>query len=157
MLFERVDQVIAPMRAKYQDLMNNPARIEATLLAGAERARALATPFIRELRSAVGLRSLAQASTAAKPAKAAKAALPTFKQYREADGKFYFKLVDADGRLLLQSTGFDAPKDAGQAIARLQREGLGALAGQLAPVDGVAEADVAAALAALAAHAEAAA
>lgn len=156
-LFERVDQVIAPMRAKYEDLMNNPARIETTLLAGAERARALATPFIRELRSAVGLRSLAQASTAAKPAKAAKAALPTFKQYREADGKFYFKLVDADGRLLLQSTGFDAPKDAGQAIARLQREGLGALAGQRAPVDGVADADVAAALAALAAHAEAAA
>ena len=156
-LFERVDQVIAPMRAKYEDLMNNPARIETTLLAGAERARTLATPFIRELRSAVGLRSLAQASTAAKPAKAAKAALPTFKQYREADGKFYFKLVDADGRLLLQSTGFDAPKDAGQAIARLQREGLGALAGHLAPVDGVAEADVAAALAALAAHAEAAA
>ncbi len=156
-LFERVDQVIAPMRAKYEDLMNNPARIETTLLAGAERARALATPFIRELRSAVGLRSLAQASTAAKPAKAAKAALPTFKQYREADGKFYFKLVDADGRLLLQSTGFDAPKDAGQAIARLQREGLGALAGQRAPVDGVTEADVAAALAALAAHAEAAA
>ena len=154
-LFERVDQVIAPMRAKYEDLMNNPARIETTLLAGAERARALATPFIRELRSAVGLRSLAQASTAAKPAKAAKAALPTFKQYREADGKFYFKLMDADGRLLLQSTGFDAPKDAGQAIARLQREGLGALAGHLAPVDGVAEADVAAALAALAAHAEA--
>ncbi len=156
-LFERVDQVIAPMRAKYEDLMNNPARIETTLLAGAERARALATPFIRELRSAVCLRSLAQASMAAKPAKAAKAALPTFKQYREADGKFYFKLVDADGRLLLQSTGFDAPKDAGQAIARLQREGLAALAGQLAPVDGVAEADVAAALAALAAHAEAAA
>lgn len=156
-LFERVDQVIAPMRAKYEDLMNNPARIETTLLAGAERARALATPFIRELRSAVGLRSLAQASTAAKPAKAAKAALPTFKQYREADGKFYFKLVDADGRLLLQSTGFDAPKDAGQAIARLQREGLGALAGQRAPVDGVADADVAAALAALAAHAEGAA
>lgn len=156
-LFERVDQVIAPMRAKYEDLIHNPARIETTLLAGAERARTLATPFIRELRSAVGLRSLAQASTAAKPAKAAKAALPSFKQYREADGKFYFKLVDADGRLLLQSTGFDAPKDAGQAIARLQREGLGTLAGQRAPVDGVTDADVAAALAALAAHAEAAA
>ena len=39
---------------------------------------------------------------------------------------------------------------AGQAIARLQREGLGALAGQRAPVDGVADADVAAALKALA-------
>lgn len=149
-LFERVDQVIAPMRAQYEELINNPARIEQTLLAGAERARTLATPFIRELRAAVGLRSLAQASTAAKPAKAAKASLPSFKQYREADGKFYFKLVDADGRLLLQSTGFDAPKEAGQAIARLQREGLGALAGHLAPVEGVADADVGAALAALA-------
>ena len=149
-LFERVDQVIAPMRAQYEELIHNPARIEQTLLAGAERARALATPFIRELRAAVGLRSLAQATTAAKPVKTAKAALPSFKQYREADGKFYFKLVDADGRLLLQSTGFDAPKEAGQAIARLQREGLGALAGQRAPVDGVADADVAAALQALA-------
>ncbi len=149
-LFERVDQVIAPMRAQYEELINNPARIETTLLAGAERARSLATPFIRELRSAVGLRSLAQASVAAKPAKAAKAALPSFKQYREADGKFYFKLVDADGRLLLQSTGFDAPKEAGQAIARLQRDGLGALAGQRVPVDGATDADVAAALAALA-------
>ena len=149
-LFERVDQVIAPMRAQYEELIHNPARIEQTLLAGAERARALATPFIRELRAAVGLRSLAQATAAAKPAKAAKTAMPSFKQYREADGKFYFKLVDADGRLLLQSTGFDAPKEAGQAIARLQREGLGALAGQLAPVEGVADADVAAALKALA-------
>ncbi|MFN3436733.1 MAG: tryptophan--tRNA ligase [Acidovorax sp.] len=149
-LLERVDQVIAPMRAEYEALIHNPARIEQTLLAGAERARALATPFIRELRSAVGLRSLVQGTATAKPAKAAKAALPSFKQYREADGKFYFKLVDADARLLLQSTGFDAPKEAGQAIARLQREGLGALAGQLAPVDGVVDADVAAALKALA-------
>ena len=151
-LLERVDEVIAPMRAKYEDLINNPARIEATLLAGAERARTLATPFIRELRSAVGLRSLAQAATAAKPVKAAKAALPAFKQYREADGKFYFKLVAADGRLLLQSTGFDAPKEAGQAIAQLQKDAgaLQALAARLTPVDGVQADEVAAALQALA-------
>ena len=149
-LFERVDSVIAPMRARYEDLIHNPARIEQTLLAGAERARTLATPFIRELRAAVGLRSLAQGTAPQKAAKAAKASLPSFKQYREADGKFYFKLVAADGRLLLQSSGFDAPKDAGQAIARLQREGLGALAGQAALAEGVAEAVVTAALAALA-------
>jgi len=149
-LFERVDSVIAPMRARYEDLIHNPARIEQTLLAGAERARTLATPFIRELRAAVGLRSLAQGTAPQKAAKAAKAQLPSFKQYREADGKFYFKLVAADGRLLLQSSGFDAPKDAGQAIARLQREGLGALAGQAALAEGVAEAVVTAALAALA-------
>ncbi len=149
-LFERVDQIVAPMREQYEALINNPARIEQTLLAGAERARAMATPFLRELRSAVGLRSLVQAAAPQKAAKAAKAALPSFKQYRENDGRFYFKFVAADGRLLLQSTGFDAPKEAGQTIARLQREGLAALAGQLTPAEGVAEADVAAALRALA-------
>ena len=80
----------------------------------------------------------------------AKTALPAFKQYREKDGKFYFKLVAADGRLLLQSTGFDAPKDAGQAIALLQREGLGALAERCTLTEGVAQAEVQAALQALA-------
>lgn len=150
-LLERVDQVIAPMREQYEALINDPARIEQTLLAGAERARQAATPFLRELRSAVGLRSLVQASNA-KAAKATKAALPSFKQYREKDGKFYFKFVDANGRLLLQSTGFDAPKEAGQAIAQLQQnaDALQTLAPRLTPVDGVTPADVSAALQTLA-------
>jgi tryptophanyl-tRNA synthetase len=147
LLLERVDAVIAPMRAQYETLIADPARIEATLLAGAERARALATPFLRELRSAVGLRSLAQ-GPAKKTDKVEKLALPTFKQYREKDGKFYFKLVAADGQLLLQSLAFDAPKDAGAAIGQLrqQPEALGKLAAHLAPVADVADADVAAAL-----------
>ena len=151
-LLERVDQVIAPMREQYESLINHPERIEQILLQGAERARALATPFIKELRSAVGLRSLAQTS-AAQSTKAAKVALPSFKQYREADGKFYFKLLAADGRLLLQSTGFAAPKQAGQAIAQLQTQtdALAQLASHLAPVEGVDTADVQAALQALAA------
>ncbi len=145
-LLERVDQVIAPMREQYESLINHPERIEQILLQGAERARALATPFIKELRSAVGLRSLAQTS-AAQSTKAAKVALPSFKQYREADGKFYFKLLAADGRLLLQSTGFAAPKEAGQAIAQLQTQtdALAQLASHLAPVEGVDTADVQAA------------
>ena len=149
LLFERIDRDVAPMRERYDDLMAHPEKIEQTLLSGAERARQIAAPFVRSLRSAVGLRSLAQASAAPKAAKAAKAALPSFKQYREADGQFYFKFVAADGRLLLQSTGFAAPKDAGQAIARLQQQGesaLAALAGQLAPIEGVPPQDVAAAL-----------
>ncbi|WP_374671584.1 tryptophan--tRNA ligase [Acidovorax temperans] len=151
-LLERVDQVIAPMREQYESLINHPERIEQILLQGAERARALATPFIKELRAAVGLRSLAQTSTA-KSTKVAKVALPSFKQYREADGKFYFKLLAADGRLLLQSTGFAAPKEAGQAIAQLQTQAdaLAQLASHLAPVEGVDTADVQAALQALAA------
>ena len=152
LLLERVDQVIAPMRAQYEELIHHPARIEQTLLAGAERARALAAPFLRELRSAVGLRSLVQVPTAAQPVKASKAALPVFKQYRDTDGKFYFKLVTAEGRLLLQSTGFDAPKAAGQAIASLQQDAaaLRTLAPHLAPVEGVLADEVISALQALA-------
>jgi tryptophanyl-tRNA synthetase len=97
------------------------------LLAGADKARQLATPFMRELRHAVGLRALSSGNTAA-AAKEAKTALPSFKQYREKDGLFYFKLVDAKGQILLQSLGFASPKEAGQTIARLQTEGPDALA-----------------------------
>ena len=151
-LFDCVDNAIAPMRAHYQELISNPARIEQTLLAGAERARTVATPLMRELRSAVGLRSLVQVAAPQKADKAHKAALPSFKQYREQDGKFYFKFVAADGRLLLQSTGFDAPKAAGQAIGQLQQALPGAWqdhAAHLQLAEGVSAADVSAALQAL--------
>ena len=40
-----------------------------------------------------------------------------FKQYREADGKFYFKLIDGEGNLLIQSTGFSSPQEAGRMIS----------------------------------------
>jgi tryptophanyl-tRNA synthetase len=159
-LLDCVDNAIAPMRAKYEELINHPAHIEQTLLAGAERARTVATPFIRELRSAVGLRTLVQVAAPKKAGKTSKAALPSFKQYREADGKFYFKLVSAEGRLLLQSSGFDAPKAAGQAIARLQQAAPAAWqnsASQLQLTEGVSASDISAALQALADAAAAAA
>ena len=144
-LFERIDGEIAPMRERYEALIADPARIERTLKAGAERARSIATPFMAELRHAVGLRNLA-ASAAAPKAKAAKAALPAFKQYREPDGKHYFKLVDASGRLLAQSAGFESPQDAGRAVARLKRDGLSPDEPQLQFAAGVAPDEVAAAL-----------
>ena len=157
MLFERIDREIAPMRARYDDLMAHPEKVEAALQIGAQRARALAQPFVQRLRAAVGLRSLSAGQAGPQGAhKAGKAQLPAFKQYREADGKFYFKLVAADGRLLLQSTGFDAPREAGQAIARLQKEAgaLEALAPRLAPLTDADAAEAAAALQALAAAAD---
>ena len=125
-LFERIDREIAPMRAQYQELINNPAKLDQILLAGADKARQMATPFIKELRHAVGLRALSSDSSATAP-KDSKVALPSFKQYREKDGRFYFKLIDAQGQLLLQSCGFTSPKEAGHAIGRLQSGGLGAL------------------------------
>ncbi|MGB4061769.1 MAG: tryptophan--tRNA ligase [Burkholderiaceae bacterium] len=127
-LFERLDAEIAPMRAAYEHYMSHPEEVEHILLAGAAKARAIATPFTQKLRHAVGLRHLSAGAAPAKTEKAAKAALATFKQYREKDGLFYFKLADASGQLLLQSTGFDQPKACGAAIASLQAQGSAALA-----------------------------
>ena len=127
-LFERLDAEIAPMRAAYEHYMAHPEEVEAILLAGAAKARAIATPFTHKLRHAVGLRNLSAGAAPVKAAKASKAALPAFKQYREKDGQFYFKLADASGQLMLQSTGFEAPKACGAAIARLSAEGSAALA-----------------------------
>ncbi len=134
MLFERIDQDIAPMREQYQALMADPAKIEAILQAGAIKATALSAPLMAELRHAVGLRKLALPSTATNKPKTAKVNLPSFKQYREADGQFYFKFLDADGRLLLQSHGFATPKEAALAMSTLQKQGLPGLEGQLAAV-----------------------
>lgn len=120
MLFERIDQEIAPMRETYEALMRNPQKLEDMLRAGAAKARAIATPLTARLRQAVGLRDLRlQAATAS--SKEAKTARPAFKQYRENDGQFYFKLVDPQGRLLLQSPGYASPKQAGQVIRELQQ------------------------------------
>ncbi len=150
LVFERLDAEITPMRRRYEDLMADPATIEATLLRGAAKARAIATPFMAGVRHAVGLRNLASAVPArAAKAENGKAALPAFKQYREKDGRFAFKLVDPRGRLLLQSQGFASPKDAGAAIARLQQAGAAALStfeDQVMSADGVSLVEIAAAL-----------
>jgi tryptophanyl-tRNA synthetase len=123
-LFERIDAEVAPLREKYKALVAHPQRIEQQLRDGAQALRAqYATPFLRELRAAVGLRELGAHAAGGATAKQAQAALPVFKQYREADGKFHFKLVDGE-RVLLQSRGFDSPKDAGARIAALKRDGF---------------------------------
>lgn len=146
---QRIEQALGPMRERYADLIAHPARIEETLLEGARKARAIAAPLLAQLREAVGLRRMV-AVTAAPAAATAKvrAALPLFKQYREADGRFFFKLLDGEGRLLLQSEGFAQGKEAGQWVARLKRERAAALAEVPASLgEGVSAQDVAQALA----------
>ena len=125
-LFERIDREIAPMRATYEDLIHNPDKVERLLQLGAEKARARSAPFMAELRSAVGLRSLS-AKAAVQTVKTIKAAAPQFKQYREKDGLFYFKFVNPQGEVVLQSKGFASPRDAGLAIAQLTQQGASAL------------------------------
>ena len=126
-LFERIDREISPMRDAYQALMADPSSIEGILHRGAVKARAIATPFMSELRNAVGLRKLQSPHTSS-AAKYAKVATAAFKQYREKDGNFYFKLVDSDGMLLLQSLAFASPKMAAQCISLLVEQGLNGVA-----------------------------
>ncbi len=121
-LFERIDRELAPLRERYEALIADPARIEQILRAGGAKLRArYATPLLAQLRDAVGLRDLGAQAPGAPAAVQEKAALPVFKQYREKDGRFYFKLLDGLGELMLQSTGFDSPRDAGQLIATLKQ------------------------------------
>jgi tryptophanyl-tRNA synthetase len=145
LLFERIDGEIAPMRARYEQLAKHPEELERILQAGAAKARARATPLMRELRQAVGLRNLAAPAGGAKKDKA-RAAAPSFKQYRESDGLFYFKFVDAQGRLLLQSAGFASPREAGQFIASLKAAQALPAGAPAAAAEGVSAEQLAAAL-----------
>jgi len=133
-LFERIDAEVAPLRERYESLMAEPQKIEAQLRDGAERLRAQhATPLLRELRAAVGLRSLDGPMIGDMSGSAgikfsvsgtlSSKSLPVFKQYRESDGRFHFKLFDGDGKLLLESAGHDSAREAGQLIARLKQVG----------------------------------
>jgi len=128
-LFERVDAELAPMRERYDALVAEPERIEKLLLDGARRVREIGSPLLRRLRDAVGIRPLdeihgsVRGGASRDRVTSTGSALPQLKSYREADGKFYFKLEAADGALLLQSRAFAAPKDAGRLSAALVEAG----------------------------------
>jgi len=119
-LFERLDHEISPMRERYEALLRDPAAIEATLKLGAEKARAVASPFAQRFRNAVGLRPLDKQTKNDKSDKIVKNESPHFKQYRDKDGHFYFKLLDARGQMLLQSGPFDSPQAVAHTIAQLK-------------------------------------
>jgi tryptophanyl-tRNA synthetase len=124
-LFERIDAELAEPRARYDTLIAKPEVIEEQLLAGARKARDRSSTFIERLRWAVGVRKLSARPVAVETKSDGNAAtaLPQLKSYREKDGKFYFKLSDGDGNLLLQSRAFDSPKDAGRLTAALIEAG----------------------------------
>ena len=150
-LFERLDLELAPVRERYQALVAEPARIEALLQEHASRLREeRVAPLLRELRSAVGLRPLTAGGAVpgtARPVRAA--AQPVFKQYREDDGRFGFKLVEGD-RTLLVAEGFASPKEAGQFIASLRGGRYDADDARLQRGEGVEAEDIRTALATMA-------
>jgi tryptophanyl-tRNA synthetase len=115
-----LDSELGESRERYHQLIERPADLEDILQIGAKKARSVATPFLHELREAVGLRSFVaqtQVATTTKK-KAAKAA--RFVSFREDDGSFRFRLLAADGEQLLLSRHFADGKTAGQVTKQLQ-------------------------------------
>ncbi len=57
-LFELLDGQLSAPRQRYDELMRDPGHLEQILLQGAEKARAIASPFLQQIKQAVGLRAL---------------------------------------------------------------------------------------------------
>lgn len=112
-LFELLDAELAEPRARYQALMLKPSELEDILQAGATKARRIATPFLNELREAVGLRSFRAEVKASHPSKKKTGKTARFASFREPDGQFRFRFFAINGEELLLSVPFVNPKAIG--------------------------------------------
>lgn len=126
-LFELLDGELAQAREHYNALMQKPGEIEDMLQAGAVKARRIATPFLGELREAVGLRSFREQVQVAGVGKKKAAKAARFVSFREKDGSFRFRFLSAEGEELLLSRAFADPKAVGAVTARLVAQGADAL------------------------------
>ncbi|WP_122662748.1 tryptophan--tRNA ligase [Pseudomonas viridiflava] len=122
-LFTLLDQQLGEARENYHRLIERPADLEDILLAGAAKARKVATPFLGELREAVGLRSFRSGVQVAETGKKKAAKGARFVSFREDDGSFRFRLLAADGEQLLLSRNFADGKAAGAVSKQLQQGG----------------------------------
>jgi tryptophanyl-tRNA synthetase len=116
------------MRDNYESLMAHPSRIEEILQEGARKARAIATPFIHELRQAVGLRTLTiqDGKSATKQSKVGGKGA-RFVSFRDEAGQFRFRFLGLDGAEIFSSVAFADPKIAGAAMRALQNGDLDAM------------------------------
>lgn len=119
-LFQLLDGELGEARERYHQLIERPSDLEDILQIGARKARAVATPFLNELREAVGLRSFVNQVKVAATGKKKAAKAARFVSFREDDGSFRFRLLAADGEQLLLSRNFADGKAAGAATKQLQ-------------------------------------
>lgn len=57
-LFEYINEEIAPARERYEALLRSPEHIEQQLLIGAQKARVISVPFLKEIRKATGIQPI---------------------------------------------------------------------------------------------------
>lgn len=120
-LCDRIEQELEPMRDHYESLMAHPGRIEEVLQEGARKARTIATPFIQELRQAVGLRALTPLANVGSSQQAkSNGKGARFVSFRDEAGQFRFRFLGVEGNELFSSVAFADPKMAGAAMRALQ-------------------------------------
>ncbi|WP_223461190.1 MULTISPECIES: tryptophan--tRNA ligase [unclassified Pseudomonas] len=119
-LFQLLDNELGESRERYNLLIERPGDLEDILQHGAKKARSVATPFLNELREAVGLRSFVAQTQVAATTKKKVAKAARFVSFREDDGSFRFRLLAADSEQLLLSRNFADGKTAGQVTKQLQ-------------------------------------
>lgn len=119
-LYQLLEGELGEARERYNALIAKPADLEDILLAGAAKARKIATPFLGELREAVGLRSFREQVQVAGSEKKKAAKSARIVSFRDENGSFRFRLLDAAGEQLLLSKSFSDGKGAGQASKALQ-------------------------------------
>lgn len=81
-LFELLDNELGQARELYHQLIAKPAELEDILQAGAAKARRIATPFLGELREAVGLRNFSSEVKSAAPTKKKSSKTARFASFR---------------------------------------------------------------------------
>lgn len=118
-LFEQLDSQLSEPRERYHQLINKPQELEDILQAGAEKARKIATPFMAQLRDAVGLRSFSQVQVAEPMSKKKAKKTSRIVSFRDEQG-FRFRVLDAQGNAVLLSVAFADGRSAGQALKALQ-------------------------------------
>ncbi|MFF7065978.1 tryptophan--tRNA ligase [Pseudomonas sp. NPDC008258] len=107
-LYLLLEQTLSDKRERYHALMARPDDLEDIVLAGATKARKVATPVLESLREAVGLRTFAGISSAKVDRRSSTrrergSRLVTFK---DESGEFRFRLLDAKGATVLLSRSF---------------------------------------------------
>ena len=110
-LYNMLNDLLSPMRDRYQALMAKPDDIEDILREGARKARAEALPLMQQVREAIGLRA-AQSPTNKSASAASNTRKGRFVSFRDESG-FRFRLLDAAGTELLVSESFEDPRLAG--------------------------------------------
>ncbi len=127
-LFERINAELGEARERYNALIARPQHIEDILQYGGNKARGLAIPFLRQLREAVGLRSLKPDRVNEPSGSVQRRQGRSFKPsiikgpYPE-NGKFFFRVHNSNGQQEMLSVPFDDSREAGRIIRAMRTTG----------------------------------